>query len=80
MLVPLLGGVLWERATPKGAIAAMLAGGVIGVVSFLAGVPGRFHGLFNIDLGLFIAYTVSAVVFVAVSLMTSDSSSRFSSS
>lgn len=80
MLVPLLGGVLWERATPKGAIAAMLTGGVIGVVSFLAGVPGRFHGLFNIDLGLFIAYTVSAVVFVAVSLMTSDSSSRFSSS
>jgi SSS family solute:Na+ symporter len=74
MLVPLLGGVLWEGATSKGAIAAMLAGGAIGVTSFLAGTPGRFHGLFNIDLGLFIAYTISAVVFVAVSLITSDSS------
>ena len=80
MLVPLLGGVLWERATPKGAIAAMFAGGVIGVASFFAGIPGRFHGLFNIDLGLFIAYTVSAVVFVAVSLITSDASLRFRSS
>ncbi len=77
MLVPLLGGVLWKGATPRGAIAAMLVGGLIGVASFLAGVPGRLHGLFNIDLGLFTAYTVSVVVLVTVSLMTSDSSSRF---
>ena len=70
MLVPLLGGVLFPKATAKGAIAAMFVGGAIGVVSFLAGVPGRIHGLFNVDLGLLLAYTASAVVFVVVSLYT----------
>jgi SSS family solute:Na+ symporter len=70
MLVPLLGGVLFPKATAKGAIAAIFVGGTIGVVSFLSGVPGRMHGLFNIDLGLLMAYTSSAVVFVAVSLYT----------
>ncbi len=70
MLVPLLGGVLFPKATAKGAIAAMLVGGVIGVVSFLAGVPGRIQGLFNIDLGLLLAYTASTIVFVVVSLHT----------
>ena len=72
LLVPLLGGVLWKRATTKGAIAAMFVGGAIGVSSFVAGVPGPFEGLFNIDLGLLTAYVVSAVVFVLVSLLTSD--------
>lgn len=72
MLVPLLGGVLWNRATPKGAVAAILVGGTIGIVSFLVGVPGPFFGLFNIDLGLFVAYAVSGVVFIAVSLLTSE--------
>jgi SSS family solute:Na+ symporter len=71
MLVPLLGGVLWSRATPKGAIAAIIAGGMVGVISFLVGIPGPLQGLFNIDLGLLVAYAFSAVVFVAVSLMTS---------
>ena len=70
MLVPLLGGVLFPKATAKGAISAMFVGGIIGVVSFLAGVPGRIHGLFNIDLGLLLAYTASAIVFVGVSLYT----------
>ncbi len=73
MLVPLLGGVLWKRATWKGALAAMLTGGAIGVVSFLAGIPGPLNGLINVDLGLFLAYAVSAVVFVGVSLMDSES-------
>jgi SSS family solute:Na+ symporter len=72
MLVPLLGGVLWKRATAKGAVAAILTGGAIGVVSFVVGVPGPFQGLFNIDLGLLVAYAVSAVVFVAVSLTTQN--------
>ena len=72
MLVPLLGGVLWNRATPKGAIAAMIAGGSIGIISFLVGMPGPLTGLFNIDLGLFVAYAFSTVVFVSVSLMTSN--------
>lgn len=68
MLVPLLGGVLWQRATPKGAIAAMITGGTIGVGAFAADQVGYFRGLFNIDLGLFIAYAASAIVFVLVSL------------
>ncbi len=72
LLVPLLGGVLWKGATTKGAIAALFVGGAIGVASFSAGVPGPLQGLFNIDLGLLIAYAVSAVVFVSVSLATSD--------
>jgi SSS family solute:Na+ symporter len=72
LLVPLLGGVLWKGATPKGAIAAIFVGGAIGVTSFVAGVSGPLQGLFNIDMGLLIAYAVSAVVFVSVSLMTSN--------
>jgi SSS family solute:Na+ symporter len=72
MLVPLLGGVLWKRATPKGAIAAILVGGAVGLVSFVAGVPGPLQGLFNIDLGLLVAYALSAVVFVSVSHLTSE--------
>ena len=72
LLVPLLGGVLWKGATTKGAIAAIFVGGAIGMASFIAGVPGPLQGLFNIDMGLLIAYAASAVVFVSVSLMTSD--------
>ena len=78
MLVPLLGGVLWKKATTKGAIAAILVGGVIGGVSFAVGIPGPISGLFNIDLGLFIAYTASAFVFIIVSLWTSSSRPKFS--
>jgi SSS family solute:Na+ symporter len=70
MLVPLLGGVLFPRATAKGAVAAIFVGGTIGVISFLAGVPGRIHGLFNVDLGLLVAYSASAVAFVVVSVYT----------
>jgi SSS family solute:Na+ symporter len=75
MLVPLLGGVLWKRATSKGAIAAMLTGGIIGVSFFLADQMGYAKGLFNIDLGLFIAYAASALIFVAVSLF--DNNQKF---
>jgi SSS family solute:Na+ symporter len=77
LLVPLLGGVLWKRATAKGAIAAIITGGTIGVVSFLAGVPGRLHGLFNVDLGLFFAYALSTVVFILVSLKTDGIEQKF---
>ena len=70
MLVPLLGGLLWSGATKQGAYAAMVTGGAIGIAAFAAGVPGPFHGLFNIDLALLAAFAVSAVVFVAVSLST----------
>jgi SSS family solute:Na+ symporter len=68
MLVPLLGGVLWKGATHQGAIAAILTGGTIGVFSFAAGVPGPFHNLLNVDLGLLVAWGVSALVLVAFSL------------
>jgi len=81
MLIPLLGGVLWKRATPRGAISAVIAGGIIGVTAFLAGIPGPLNGLFNVDLGLFVAYAVSAFVFVAVSLATpANSATRLSNS
>jgi solute:Na+ symporter, SSS family len=70
MLVPLLGGVLWKGATSQGALAALCTGGIIGVGAFIIGISSRFQGLFNVDLGLFAAYAVSAIVFVAVSLKT----------
>ena len=72
MLVPLLGGVLWKRATWKGAKAAIFTGGSIGVITFFVGIPGPLQGLFNIDLGLFAAYVASTIVFVTVSLSTSQ--------
>ena len=75
MLVPLLGGLLWKRATTRAAYAAMAVGGAIGLAAFAAGVPGPFHGLFNIDLALLVAFAVSAVVLVGVSL--TDRSPRF---
>jgi len=68
MLVPLLGGLLWRNATRQGAYAAMIVGGAIGIAAFLVGVPGPLHGLFNIDFALLVAFAVSAVVFVGVSL------------
>lgn len=67
LLVPLLAGVLWKGATPKGAVAAMFAGGIIGVGAFLAGIPGPLNNWVNPDLGLFYAYTVSLVVLILVS-------------
>jgi SSS family solute:Na+ symporter len=70
MLVPLLGGVLWRGATYQGALAAMVVGGVVGVAAFVAGLPGRWHGAVSVDLGLLIAYSLSAIAFVSVSLMT----------
>ncbi len=71
MLVPLLGGVLWKRATRQGAFAAMAVGGVIGVGAFLLGLPGPWQGKVSLDLGLLLAYSVSLPVFVLVSLRTS---------
>jgi len=70
MLVPLLGGVLWNGATPKGAMAAIVAGGSVGVIAFLSGLPGPLHGVVNVDLGLLAAYATAAAVLVGVSLAT----------
>ena len=74
MLVPLLGGLLWPRATTKGAYAAMAVGGAIGIAAFAVGVPGPLQGLFNVDLALLVAFAVSAVVLVGVSLGASRQS------
>jgi SSS family solute:Na+ symporter len=70
MLVPLLGGVLWRRANRQGATAAMAVGGAIGIAAFVAGIPGRFQGFMNYNLGLLIAWSAAALVFVVVSLLT----------
>lgn len=67
LLIPLLGGLLWKGATRKGAFAAAICGGIVGVVSFLFGIPGPLNGLMNTDLALMIAYAVSAVALVVVS-------------
>ena len=72
MLIPLLGGVLWPKATTKGAVAAVFVGGAIGVGAFFFGIPSPWQGIINIDLGLFIAYALSAVVFISVSLSTQE--------
>lgn len=69
MLIPLLGGLVWKGATRKGAFAAAAAGGVVGVVSFLFGIPGPLYGKMNTDLSLLIAYAVSAVFLVVFSMM-----------
>lgn len=72
LLVPLLGGVLWKGATRKGAHAAMIVGGGVGVFSFLAGIPSPLEGVVNVDFALLVAYLASAVVFVFVSLATRE--------
>ena len=68
LLIPLLGGLLWKGATRKGAFAAAVAGGIVGVGAFFIGIPGPLNGIMNTDLALLIAYLVSAVALVAVSL------------
>lgn len=68
LLIPLLGGLLWDGATRKGAFCAALAGGIVGVGAFLIGIPGPLNGLMNTDLALMIAYLISTVVLYVVSV------------
>jgi SSS family solute:Na+ symporter len=68
LLVPLLGGLVWKGATRKGAFAAAITGGMVGVAAFFLGIPGPFAGIFNTDLALLIAYTISALTLIIVSL------------
>jgi SSS family solute:Na+ symporter len=67
LLMPLLAGVLWKDASKKGAISAIFAGGILGTLAFLTGIPGPFKGLINTDLGLFYAYSLSLIVLIIVS-------------
>ena len=77
LLIPLLGGLLWDGATRKGAFAAAIAGGIVGVLSFLIGIPiGPLSGLMNTDLSLLIAYAVSLLVLVLVSLSDKEGQAR----
>jgi len=79
MLIPLLGGALWRGATRQGAFAAVVVGGMIGLVFFGLGLPGPSGQKVSVDLGLFIAYLASLAVFVSVSGLTrrsADSSSK----
>lgn len=68
LLIPLLGGLLWDGATRKGAFCAAVAGGIVGVGAFVIGIPGPLNGLINTDLALMIAYLISTVVLYVVSV------------
>ena len=69
LLIPLLGGLVWKGATRKGAFAAAIAGGIVGVVSFLFGIPGPLYGKMNTDLSLLVAYVISAAALIIFSRM-----------
>ena len=68
LMIPLLGGLLWDGATRKGAFAAAISGGVVGVLAFLMGIPGPLQNLLNTDLALLVAYAVSGTVLYVVSV------------
>ena len=72
LLIPLLGGLLWDGATRKGAFVAAITGGIVGVISFFIGIPGPLNGLINTDLALMIAYLVSAATLIVVSLLDKE--------
>jgi hypothetical protein len=50
----------------------MAVGGIVGMTAFAVSVPGPFEGLFNADLALLIAWSLSTVVFILVTLMISE--------
>jgi SSS family solute:Na+ symporter len=64
VFVPVVGGLLWKRATPAGAIASLFVGILIAVL----GISGVNLGGSSIDV---LSSVFSLVVFVIVSLMTS---------
>ena len=67
MLVPLYGALLYKNATIKGCFCGMIGGAIVGTVCFLAGIPSPIQGLFNPDMGLFLAYAVALILMVGVS-------------
>jgi SSS family solute:Na+ symporter len=64
ILVPVLGGVVWKRATRAGAVAGALAGSIVAVVGLSTGLHVGAVPTEITSAG------VSALVFVAVSLVT----------
>jgi solute:Na+ symporter, SSS family len=63
LFVPILGALFWRRATGPGALASMLAGGVV-VVALMV-----IQGLFA-NSAIYVGLLTSLVVFVVVSLLT----------
>lgn len=68
LMIPLLGGLMWNGATRKGAFAAAISGGVVGVIAFLLGIPSPWQNYVNTDLALLVAYAISATVLYFVSV------------
>ena len=68
VFVPVLGGVLWPRATRAGALAAMIGGSLVALAGILSGAD-----LGGVPIEIYAAL-VSAVLFVAVSLVTGERS------
>jgi SSS family solute:Na+ symporter len=67
LLVPIIGALFWRRATGAGALAAMVAGGIVVVVLMLV------QGLFA-NGPIIYGILTSLVVFVVVSLLTRQDS------
>ena len=67
LLVPIIGALFWRRATGAGALAAMVAGGIVVVVLMLV------QGLFA-NGPIIYGMLTSLVVFVVVSLLTRQDS------
>jgi SSS family solute:Na+ symporter len=62
IVVPVLGGALWERATRAGALAAIAAGSAVAIVGLTTGIE-----VAGVPTEVFAAL-VSVLVFVTVSL------------
>jgi SSS family solute:Na+ symporter len=69
MLVPLLGGALWDGATSRGSRWAIAVGAAGGAAVFVVGVAGLEKRLFPVDLGLMTVWGIALVAFVAGSLV-----------
>ncbi|MFW6270468.1 MAG: sodium:solute symporter family protein, partial [Bacillota bacterium] len=64
VFIPVIGGVLWKKATAKGAISALIAGALVAIFGILteidiAGIPVEIY-----------ASIVSLIFFIGVSLLT----------
>ena len=64
LVVPIIGGIYWGKATKEGCLAAMVTGGIVGILSvFKIIVIGQIPAIIN-------GIVISLIVFVAVSKAT----------
>lgn len=66
VFIPVIGGVIWKRATKEGALAGLIAGAVLAIIGIIgsldiAGIPVEIYSAL-----------VSLILFVVVSLMTEN--------